>query len=43
MSQRYEPMRGGDFALAALRFVLLAVSAGLVGVLAHVAWKVISG
>jgi len=33
----------GEVALMALRFTLLAASAALVGVLGHVAWRIISG
>ena len=32
----------GEIALQALRFSLLAATAALVGVLGHVAWKIIS-
>lgn len=46
MSQRSEIQRGeiqrGEIVLAALRFTLLAASAALVGVLAHIAWKIIA-
>lgn len=46
MSHRSEIGRGeiqrGEIVLAALRFTLLAASAALVGVLGHVAWKIIS-
>jgi hypothetical protein len=41
MSQRSETQRG-EIVLMALRFTLLAASAALVGVLGHVAWKIIS-
>ncbi|MDB5378780.1 MAG: hypothetical protein JWR00_3226 [Rubritepida sp.] len=46
MSQRSEIHRGqilrGEIVLNALRFTLLAATAALVGVLGHVAWKIIS-
>ncbi len=42
MSQRYEIQRG-EIVLTILRFTLLAATAALVGVLGHVAWKIISG
>ncbi|WP_281168385.1 hypothetical protein [Rubritepida flocculans] len=32
----------GDVALLALRFVLIASAVSLVGVLGHVAWKIVS-
>jgi hypothetical protein len=41
MSDRSEINRG-EVVLMALRFSLLAASASLVGVLAHVAWKIVS-
>ena len=41
MSDRTEIVRG-EVVLMALRFSLLAASAALVGVLGHVAWKIIS-
>lgn len=41
MSDRSEINRG-EVVLIALRFSLLAATAALVGVLAHVVWKVIS-
>lgn len=46
MSQRIEIKRSeavrGEIVLMALRFTLLAATAALVGVLGHVAWKIIS-
>jgi hypothetical protein len=46
MSQRSEIQRSqilrGEIVLNALRFTLLAATAALVGVLGHVAWKIIS-
>ena len=46
MSQRSEIGRGqvlrGELVLTVLRFTLLAATAALVGVLGHVAWKIIS-
>jgi len=41
MSDRSDINRG-EVVLMALRFSLLAASAALVGVLAHIAWKIIS-
>lgn len=41
MYERSEIIRG-EVVLMALRFSLLAASAALVGVLGHVAWKIIS-
>jgi len=41
MSDRSEIIRG-EVGLLALRFSLLAASAALVGVLGHIAWKIIS-
>jgi hypothetical protein len=39
----YHPVsKSGEIALFALRFALIASAAGLVGVLGHVAWKVVS-
>lgn len=46
MSQRSEIHRGqiqrGEIVLTILRFTLLAATAALVGVLGHIAWKIIS-
>ncbi len=41
MSDRSDINRG-EVVLMALRFSLLAASAALVGVLAHIAWKIVS-
>lgn len=42
MSQMSQAARG-DLALTAVRFSILAAGSALVGVLAHIAWKAISG
>ncbi|MDB5415344.1 MAG: hypothetical protein JWR10_3679 [Rubritepida sp.] len=41
MSQRSET-QAGEVVLVALRFTLIAACAALVGVLGHIAWKIIS-
>lgn len=46
MSQHSEIRRGqvlrGEIVLVVLRFTLLVAAAALVGVLGHIAWKIIS-
>ena len=42
VAEPVQPISGGGFALLGLRVVLMGCVVALVGVLGHVAWKIIS-